>query len=107
MSSSPLANTPDPLPNGFQVGVVRASCGVQLSPEKAVEIYKEKLARSVPKTFHASLQSLNARIRGQSVPLAIRYGVSPKTIRCVCRWLANDSMTRNHMRQCVITRNHT
>ena len=72
-----------PPPNPSQDG---ANYGIRLSAEKAVEIYKEKLAKSWPKTFQASVQSLNARIRGQSAPLAIQYGVSPKTIRCACRW---------------------
>ena len=72
-----------PVPNPSQDG---ANYGIRLSAEKAVEIYKEKLIKSEPKTFQASVQSLNARIRGQSTPLAIQYGVSPKTIRCACHW---------------------
>ena len=72
-----------PPPNPSQDG---ANYGIRLSAKMAVEIYKEKLVKSEPKTFQASVQSLNARIRGRSVPLAIQYGVSPKTIRCACRW---------------------
>ena len=68
--------------NGIQT---EPNYGIRLNPDKAVEIYKEKLAKSVPKTFQSSLQGLNARIRGESVPLAIKYMVSPKTIRYVLR----------------------
>ena len=62
--------------------VMVMSPGELLSAEQAIEIYKRK-----PRGFglHKACDEVNdgflSNTRGSSVPLAVEYGVSPKTIR--------------------------
>jgi hypothetical protein len=55
--------------------------GLVLTASQAVEIYRCKLRFRHPKTFQSSLLSVESRIKGQSVPVAEMFGVSPKTVR--------------------------
>jgi hypothetical protein len=55
--------------------------GMVLTEQNAFEIYRCKLDLTLPATFESSLQPLQLRIRGQSTPVAKRFGVSPKTVR--------------------------
>ena len=55
--------------------------GLVLSATQAIEIYKCKLSYRHPNSFESCLRTTEARIKGQSVPVAERFGVSPKTVR--------------------------
>ena len=55
--------------------------GLVLTATQAIDIYKCKLAFRHPSTFQSCLQSTESRMKGQSVPVAERFGVSPKTVR--------------------------
>jgi hypothetical protein len=55
--------------------------GLVLSDSQAIEIYKCKLQLLRPSSFESCMQSAESRIKGQSVPVAARFGVSPKTVR--------------------------
>jgi hypothetical protein len=55
--------------------------GSVLSEEQAREIYKYKLSVICPKNHQFWNQGADTRLRGHSVPLAWKFGVSPKTIR--------------------------
>jgi hypothetical protein len=57
------------------------SQGAVLSDKQAIEIYRCKLRLRTPDSFKSSLQSVEARSKGQSAQIASRFGVSPKTIR--------------------------
>jgi hypothetical protein len=58
-----------------------AITGLVLSDSQAIEIYKCKLQLLRPSSFESCMQSAESRIKGQSVPVAARFGVSPKTVR--------------------------
>ncbi len=55
--------------------------GLQLSADQAIGIYQCKLQLLQPRSFEQCLQNIDARIRGQSVPVAERFGISPRTVR--------------------------
>ncbi len=55
--------------------------GLVLNAEQVQEIYRCKIQLLQPHSFGSCLQSAQLRIRGQSVPVAKRFGVSPKTVR--------------------------
>ena len=53
-----------------------------LNGELAVEIYEHKVRAFAPKSFKTCLQaSLRTTMRGESVKIAKKYGVTPKAIR--------------------------
>jgi hypothetical protein len=54
---------------------------VVLSKEAAIEIYKHKLALTVPTSFKSCIESSEESLKGQSTLLAKVYRVSAKTIR--------------------------
>ena len=58
-----------------------STTGQVLSSPQVIEIYKHKLRLLRPSTFESCLQSAESRIKGQSVPVANLFGVSPKTVR--------------------------
>ncbi len=58
-----------------------SSTGQVLTSPQVIEIYKHKLRLLRPSTFESCLQSSTSRIKGQSVPVASLFGVSPKTVR--------------------------
>ena len=55
--------------------------GQVLCNAQVVEIYKHKLRLLEPNSFESCLQTAESRIKGQSVPVAEIFGVSPKTVR--------------------------
>ena len=55
--------------------------GSVLNAAQAQEIYRCKIQLLQPLTLDLSLQTAQSRMRGQSVPVANRFGVSPKTVR--------------------------
>ena len=66
---------------GLQCVRADPSHGQVLSSPQVIEIYKHKLRLLRPSTFESCLQSAESRIKGQSVPVASLFGVSPKTVR--------------------------
>jgi hypothetical protein len=55
--------------------------GLTLNAAQAQEIYRYKILLLQPNNIGSCLQSAQSKMRGQSVPVAERYGVSPKTVR--------------------------
>ena len=55
--------------------------GPVLCSSQATEIYQHKLSLLQPSSFGACLQTAESRMKGQSVPVAELFGVSPKTVR--------------------------
>ena len=56
------------------------SVGITLNEQQAMDIYMHKITTT--KTTSAQLSDHNSfKVKGQSAPIAKRYGVSPKTIR--------------------------
>ncbi len=55
--------------------------GLVLTATQAIAIYRCKLGFRLPKTFQSCLLPAESRIKGQSVPVAHMFGVSPKTVR--------------------------
>ena len=56
---------------------------IRLNRTKAIEIYEHKLALLRPKSFHDQ-----SSLRGVSAKIAVKYGVSPKTIRDIWNKMA-------------------
>jgi hypothetical protein len=54
---------------------------VILNRSLAAEIYKEKLALEAPTSFESCLRDMRVKIKGKSVQVSAKYGVSAKTIR--------------------------
>ena len=54
-----------------------------LNETLAAEIYAHKLDILVPTSFESCLRTGHMRMKGKSAKLALRYGVSAKTIRDV------------------------
>jgi hypothetical protein len=54
---------------------------VLLNSRLAAEIYAEKLAIIAPTSFESCLKSLRVALKGKSVAVSMKYGVSAKTIR--------------------------
>ena len=69
-------NRPGP---GLIVKMSRAR--VILNSELAVDIYQHKLELMAPKCFKSCIQSPIVKTRGESIKLAVKYGVSAKAIR--------------------------
>jgi hypothetical protein len=55
--------------------------GLVLTATQAIAIYRCKLGFRQPRTFESCLLPAESRIKGQSVPVAHMFGVSPKTVR--------------------------
>lgn len=55
--------------------------GTVLTEELAIEIYKCKLAFNAPSNYAECFQSAEIRKRGKSVPVSVKFGISPKTVR--------------------------
>jgi hypothetical protein len=56
---------------------------VILNRDLAVEIYKHKLSLIKPRSFESCFQGEQSKLRGASIKLASKYGVSAKTVRDV------------------------
>ena len=56
---------------------------VVLNKTLAAEVYAHKLALTIPTSFKSCLQVASKKTKGESAKLALRYGVSAKTIRDV------------------------
>ena len=54
---------------------------VILNGRLAAEIYAEKLALVAPTTFESCMQDSRIKVKGKSVKVSAKYGVSAKTIR--------------------------
>jgi len=61
--------------------VIRYSMRIRLNRTKAIEIYEHKLALLRPKSFHSCFSYDQSSLRGVSAKIAVKYGVSPKTVR--------------------------
>ncbi len=55
-------------------------CRIVLTPELAFEIYAQKLGLLMPRTFRSCID-VSRLLRGKSSVVAMKYNVSPKTIR--------------------------
>lgn len=54
---------------------------IVLNSEAAAEIYQYKLALITPDSFKSCIQKNEMKIKGHSTHLALKYGVTSKTIR--------------------------
>jgi hypothetical protein len=56
---------------------------VVLNKTLAAEVYAHKLALTIPTSFKSCLQVASKKTKGESAKLALKYGVSAKTVRDV------------------------
>ena len=86
--------------------------GQVLCAAQVVEIYKHKLRLQKPNSFQSCLQTAESRIKGQSVPVAGMFGVSPKTVRDIWNrrtwayathhlWTQEDGSTGTALKACI------